>query len=142
MTPGATLETSVERFAGGSSHLETDTLAVEEPLELQLGYGALNDRRWKSVSVTMRTPGNDFELAAGFLMTEGVVRDPNDIDAIRYISLPESAALEKNPTSQERWPIESARNVVGVELTPGVVVSLATLERNFYMTSSCGLCGK
>lgn len=141
MTPGATLETPVERFAGGSSHLETDTLAVEEPLELQLGYGALNDRRWKSISVTMRTPGNDFELSAGFLMTEGVVRDPDDIDTIRYVSLPESSAREKNAT-QERWPIESARNIVRVELTPGVEVSLATLERNFYMTSSCGVCGK
>jgi FdhD protein len=57
---------------------------VEEPLEIQLGYGTAEARAVKSISVTMRTPGYDFELAAGFLMTEGVVRDVNDIERIAY----------------------------------------------------------
>ena len=59
-------------------------LAVEEPLEIQLAYGPADARAMKSISVTMRTPGHDFDLAAGFLMTQSVVRDVNDIDGIVY----------------------------------------------------------
>jgi FdhD protein len=74
-----TVETSAEIFAGSQAYPGADLLAVEEPLELQLAYGPANARRVKSISVTMRTSGHDFELAAGFLMTEGVVNDPADI---------------------------------------------------------------
>src|SRR6202142_817989 len=73
-----------ERVTGFSSQTAEETLAVEEPLEIQLGYGAAESRAVKSISVTMRTPGYDFELAAGFLMTEGVVQDVNDIERIAY----------------------------------------------------------
>jgi hypothetical protein len=66
-----TLSCSVERFTGTEAQSAIDVLAVEEPLECQLAYGTSNDRHMKSISVTMRTPGHDFELAAGFLMTEG-----------------------------------------------------------------------
>ena len=80
----ALLNVTVERVTGLISHPAEETLAVEEPLEIQLGYGQAGNRAVKSISVTMRTPGYDFELAAGFLMTEGVLRDANDIDRIFY----------------------------------------------------------
>jgi len=77
------VETSAEIFEGSQAHPGADLLTVEEPLELRLAYGSGKARRVKSISVTMRTPGHDFELAAGFLMTEGVVSDPADITKIR-----------------------------------------------------------
>jgi FdhD protein len=89
----------------------------------------------------MRTPGHDFDLAAGFLMTEGVVRDPNDIDQIVYAAGSISEVHAATPT-QSSLPYQPTKNVVRVELAPEVVVSLANLERNFYTTSSCGICGK
>ena len=97
-----------------------DLLAVEEPLEIQLGYERKGWRIHKSVSITMRTPGADTELAAGFLFTEGIVTDAAQIDAIHC---------------------EEA-NVARVELRDGVPVDLRRLERHFYTTSSCGVCGK
>jgi FdhD protein len=115
------VEISVVKISGCTSRQVQDSLAIEEPLELQLVYGAADARQTKAISVTMRTPGNDFELAAGFLMTEGVVRDSNDIERI--------------------VPAE-VQNAVRVELGPDVPVSIANLQRNFYTTSSCGICGK
>ncbi len=97
-----------------------DLLAVEEPLEIQLGYERKGWRVHKSVSITMRTPGADDELAAGFLFTEGILSDGAQIEAIR---------AEDN-------------NVVRVELQAGVKVDLRRLERHFYTASSCGVCGK
>jgi FdhD protein len=123
-------ETTVERFDGDIFESQPDWLAVEEPLEIRLGYGPANERAVKSISVTMRTPGNDEELATGFLLTEGVVRDAADIESVRAL------AFEGDGSSSQRG------NVVTVELAPGVEVSLANLQRNFYMTSSCGVCGK
>ena len=97
-----------------------DLLAVEEPLEIQLGYARRGWRVHKSVSITMRTPGDDAELAAGFVFTEGIVTDPAQIAEI---------------TAGEE-------NVVRVELRDDVPVDLRRLERHFYTTSSCGVCGK
>ncbi len=97
-----------------------DLLAVEEPLEIQLGYERKGWRVYKSVSITMRTPGADHELASGFLFTEGILSDGAQIEAIR--------------TEEE--------NVVRVELRAGVTVDLRRLERHFYTASSCGVCGK
>lgn len=82
------LQTTVERVTGAVSREVQDNLAIEEPLEIQLTYGPSNSRQTKSVSVTMRTPGNDFDLAAGLLMTEGVIQDPNDIKQIAYAGRP------------------------------------------------------
>ncbi|WP_433969050.1 formate dehydrogenase accessory sulfurtransferase FdhD [Tunturiibacter gelidiferens] len=82
----ATHAVSIKRVLGFSSHHAQDALAVEEPLEIQLAHGAFDTRSVKSISVTMRTPGYDFDLAAGFLMTEGVVSDPNEIDQIVYLA--------------------------------------------------------
>ncbi len=142
MSAHAIVDISVERVTGLDSRQIEDFLAVEEPLEIQLAYGPANARAMKSISVTMRTPGHDFELAAGFLMTEGVIRDGNDIDAISY------AAENTAPTSDQihnrsyTLPYQPRKNIVRVELAPDVKVSLANLERNFYTTSSCGICGK
>jgi FdhD protein len=98
-----------------------DFLAAEEPLEIRVGG--------KPLAVTMRTPGHDFELAAGFLVSEGVVASAGEIVATRYCAgLPADTA--------------NTYNVVDVTLTPGVAAPDPSLERNFYTTSSCGLCGK
>jgi FdhD protein len=130
------------RITGFSSQIAEEALAVEEPLEIQLGYGAAESRAVKSISVTMRTPGYDFELAAGFLMTEGVVRDANDIERIGYAAatnVDDSAEISIGQCALRYRP---RKNIVRVELAKNVAVSLANLERNFYTTSSCGMCGK
>jgi FdhD protein len=94
---------------------EEDRLAVEEPLEIRLGN--------RPISVTMRTPGHDQELAVGFLFTEGIVRSPADIAAII-------------------GPDRDSANVVSVRLRRGVRFDHSRLKRHFYATSSCGVCGK
>jgi FdhD protein len=125
MKPAAPLRGSgsvnVDRFDGAAFDAKMDTVAAEEPLEIRLAYGPVDAREVKSISVTMRTPGHDAELAAGFLVTEGVVLDEVHIDSIAVVG---------------------EDSVVMVELAPHVEVSMATLQRNFYTTSSCGICGK
>lgn len=96
-----------------------DVLAIEEPLEIRLAWHETGGLREQPVSVTMRTPGHDEELALGFLFTEGIIR-----------SIEEVARCT------------AAGNAVSVELSPGVPVEIAALARNFYVTSSCGVCGK
>ena len=135
------LLTPVEKVTSRTSQQLLDSLAIEEPLEIQLNYGPSNSRQTRSISVTMRTPGHDFDLAAGFLMTEGVIHDANDIEQIAYAGHPFSES-ELSPQSMEALKLGSRQNIVRVDLAPGVVVSLATLQRNFYTTSSCGICGK
>ena len=136
---GASRDILIKKVTGLNLHPAHDTLAVEEPLEIQLGYGAADARVARSISVTMRTPGDDCSLAAGFLMTEGVVRDANDIESIASWAERTPDQFAAKPSA---LPYDPGRNVVRVELAPDVVVSLATLERNFYTTSSCGICGK
>ena len=109
-------------------HSPLDQLAVEEPLEIRLEYWAQGELQRRSVSITMRTPGNDCELAAGFLFTEGIIQGPDDIKQIRLCG--------PQPKGQD------FQNIVRVELQPGVKVNTSTMERNFYTTSSCGICGK
>lgn len=98
-----------------------DLLAVEEPLEIRVGGEPL--------SITMRTPGHDFDLAAGFLISEGVVAHASDIAAIRYCA----GATDDG---------ENTFNVLDVTLAGGVAQPGPALQRNVYMSSSCGLCGK
>jgi FdhD protein len=107
---------------------QPDLLAAEEPLEIRLGYGVATDRQQRSLSVTMRTPGHDLELALGFLFTEGIVQTRSQVRSIRHCT--------------DLGRQQAAGNIVRVELQPGVSVELGTLERNFYTTSSCGVCGK
>jgi FdhD protein len=117
----------VQKVNGDRVLAQAETLAVEEPLEIRLHHGNPGARRRQTVSVTMRTPGNDFELAVGFLWTEGILTSPNQLRDVRYCG---PAGGRGN------------RNIVRVELQPGVPVDLQRLERHFYMTSSCGVCGK
>jgi len=128
---------AISRVDNEASKTATDLLAVEEPLEIQLQFGPAHARSLKSITVTMRTPGHDEELAAGFLLTEGVLEDSTQILRIDTVK---GAA----PASDDlgALPITSLGNIVRVELAPGVEVRTATLERNFYTTSSCGICGK
>jgi FdhD protein len=98
---------------------ELDVLAVEEPLEIRIAWADAGGTHEKPISVTMRTPGADEDLAVGFLFTEGIVTGPRDVTTCARDG-----------------------NVVRVELAPGARVELARLERNFYVTSSCGVCGK
>lgn len=107
---------------GAEAELERpDTLVVEEPLEVRVGGSAL--------AVTMRTPGDDMDLAAGFLVSEGVVSDGEQVRSIRYCA---------GATDDGR----NTYNVLDVDLAPGVAPPDKSLERAFYTTSSCGLCGK
>jgi FdhD protein len=115
------LTVPVQKVEGDSSAAFQDLLAVEEPLEIRLGD--------KSISITMRTPGNDFELAAGFLFSEGILHDAAEIRKINWSHIDNG-----NP--------RQLGNSVTVDLNPGVEVDLDRLERHFYTTSSCGVCGK
>lgn len=107
---------------------QPDLVSVEEPLEIRLVYGPPEERVKQPVAITMRTPGHDFELALGFLFTEGIVRRATDISHMRYCTETEMP---------EAW-----QNTLLVDLMPGFEVNLQTLERNFYISSSCGICGK
>jgi len=120
--------TAIKKVQGALHADADDLLAVEEPLEIRLGYGPADDRKQKSISVTMRTPGHDFELAAGFLYTEGVISGMDDVALIKYCS-----ALNT---------VEDHDNIVRVELHETVTFDMTSLQRNFYTTSSCGVCGK
>jgi len=140
-TCDSTLQTTVEKVTGRTSRQVLDSLAIEEPLEIQLTYGPSNSRQTRSISVTMRTPGNDFDLAAGFLMTEGVIRDANDIEQITYAGDSFSEGT-LSPQAMDVLKLGSKQNIVRVDLAAEVTVNLGSLQRNFYTTSSCGICGK
>ncbi len=111
---------------GGSTRLE-DILVTEEPLEIRLGHGPLDGRREVRLSVTMRTPGHDEELALGFLFTEGIITGPDQLLRVAYC---------------ESVKTEERGNVVRAELHPSVELDPAKWQRNFYTSSSCGVCGK
>jgi FdhD protein len=119
---------SIKKFVNDQWSVTDDLLAAEEPLEIRLGFGSLDLREELKVSVTMRTPGNDFDLAVGFLFTEGIIVSANDILSVKYCT-------DGNRT-------ENLENIVRVELHPSVEVDTTILQRNFYTTSSCGICGK
>jgi FdhD protein len=139
----ATAETSIQKVRGCAIQCATDLLAVEEPLEIQLTHGPRENRRLESIAVTMRTPGDDLALAVGFLVTEGVIRDPGDIEQYGCYVDDRPPGREANQSDEARvLPPETSRNLVRIELVPDVTVSPAHIKRNFYTTSSCGICGK
>jgi FdhD protein len=115
--------TNIIKVIGNTSSREQDHVAAEEPLEIRLDYATPTGRRTKSISVTMRTPGDDEALATGFLYTEGIITNGHDIVSVGNIDA-------KNG------------NVVKVRLADDVTPDIDKLERNFYTTSSCGVCGK
>ncbi len=104
-----------------------DFLVEEEPLEIRLGFQKEGVQHQKSISVTMRTPGHDEELALGFLFTEGIISDKKQVKSIG--------------SAPVRWR-EARENVIVVELAEGLEMNFKKLERHFYTTSSCGVCGK
>jgi FdhD protein len=106
---------------GASKSVREDVLAAEEPLEIRVGG--------QSLAITMRTPGNDIDLAAGFLVSEGVISNGEQFAAARYCA----GATEEGLNTY---------NVLDVTLAPGVPAPDPSLQRNFFTTSSCGLCGK
>ncbi|MGW3652102.1 formate dehydrogenase accessory sulfurtransferase FdhD [Streptomyces sp. NPDC000878] len=111
----------VIRIRDGAVSARPDTLVAEEPLEIRLNG--------KPIAITMRTPGDDFALAAGFLVSEGVLAEGRELQNIVYCA----GATEDGSNTY---------NVVDVRTAPDVVLPDITLERNVYTTSSCGLCGK
>jgi len=115
----------VIRIRDGVVSARPDTLVAEEPLEIRLNG--------RPLAITMRTPGDDFALAAGFLVSEGVLGHPAEVANIAYCA---------GATEQADGTTRNTYNVVDVRLAPGVPVPDITLERNVYTTSSCGLCGK
>ncbi len=112
----------ITRISGNDAEELDDQLAVEEPLEIRIAFQATDRMERKSISVTMRTPGNDQELAAGFLFTEAIIHSKSQIDHISHEALDENRVL--------------------VTFSDGFEPVLGSLERNFYTTSSCGVCGK
>lgn len=97
-----------------------DILAIEEPLEIRLGHWQAGKYIQKNISITMRTPGSDAHLATGFLFTEGIIRNGEEIENVTSIS----------------------ENIILINLKSSVLPDIAKLERHFYTTSSCGVCGK
>jgi FdhD protein len=120
--PLSTTRTGVITMDAGTRKQRRDRLATEEPMEIRVDEPGAEQR---NVAVTMRTPGHDFDLAAGFLFTEGLIDGAQDVRGIRYCAVPRE---------------EQHYNVVSV----AVARTLADFERqrNFYATSSCGICGK
>ena len=112
---------SCQVFRNGTTDTRPDSVVVEEPLEIRISYHGSGGMTVKNIAVTMRTPGNDAELAEGFLFTEGIISSRDAISKIQS---------EFDP------------NIISVDLHPGFEPDLKNTDRNFYTTSSCGVCGK
>lgn len=109
----------VTRVAETSRDVTTDVVAVEEPLEILAAWRVDGEPREKTISVTMRTPGDDFDLAVGFLFTEGLLFSGDDIESVRHWASPNRVRVSVNTR-----------------------IDTSKLDRHFYTTSSCGVCGK
>ena len=116
----------VRRLNGVLAVRGHDTVAIEDPLEIQIGQQRGGLRTIRSASVTMRTPGHDGELAIGFLFGEGILNQRSDVAEIEF------------PIAKG----ERSANCVRIQLRAGLTLDLKQLQRNFYTTSSCGICGK
>ncbi|MEM8907404.1 MAG: formate dehydrogenase accessory sulfurtransferase FdhD [Bacteroidota bacterium] len=123
MISKSTISRDIWTISEQGTEKRPDYLAVEEPLEIQLRFGPVKARRQQSLSITMRTPGHDVDLAMGFLLTEGIIQSIQQIKKAAHLPL-------------------SGENVIQVSLQPEVKVDLQRLERHFYTSSSCGICGK
>ena len=128
MMTGASLAVDISKDQGGQRTQLEDSVAVEEPLELQLCSRTAIGSAAKSISITMRTPGDDIDLALGFLVSEAIISKADDVSSADHCG--------------DADPDSSYRNTIRVELNPDVDVDLERLKRHFYTTSSCGVCGK
>jgi FdhD protein len=125
---GSSTAVDISRVNGKQSQNESDDVAVEEPLEIQLCSQSAVGSAAKSISITMRTPGDDADLALGFLLTEGIIESVDQVASVAHRG--------------ELDPDTGLQNTIRVELGPDVDIDLGKLERHFYTTSSCGVCGK
>ncbi|WP_373553801.1 formate dehydrogenase accessory sulfurtransferase FdhD [Haliscomenobacter sp.] len=123
-----TKQRQIIKFRKGLFETLNDHLASEEPLEIQLAYGPLGQRLQMNLAVTMRTPGADFDLVYGFLFTEGLIQGRKDVLQMRYPGV--------------QLSLEAQENSILVELHPAARFDAARLQRHFYTSSSCGVCGK
>jgi len=121
--PASTTRTKITAVECDARREREDVLATEEPLEIRVSAGG----ETHSIAVTMRTPGNDFELAAGFLYTEAAIASRASIDTIKYCT---------------KGKVEQQFNIVTVRLRPGVPFDIKRFSRHVYTSSSCGVCGK
>jgi FdhD protein len=127
MTYASVAHIQVKKYQENQLKESPDLVAVEEPLEIRLGYGPEHARKQIQLAVTMRTPGHDLELATGFLFTEGTISSIEDIISIRHcVQVKE----------------EEVGNVVRAELSPELPIHEQQWSRHFYVSSSCGVCGK
>lgn len=125
----ASLRVDIDRIGPDSARrADSDAITIEEPLEIRLSYTAGGQRVEQSISVTMRTPGDDEELALGFLAGEAIIRRAADVRLVEHCEPPS--------------PDKGIRNVIRVELADDIGVDAGGLLRHFYTTSSCGVCGK
>ena len=115
----------MRRVDGDQESASLDQVAVEEPLEISVLYSHNGSKRSRAIAVTMRTPGHDEELAAGFLLSEGVLHSREQIESIRVLGSEGAAS-----------------NQIQVELADSVEFEEERFTRHFYMSSSCGICGK
>lgn len=118
----------IVHFSASRYDEKLDQVAVEEPLEIRVVSGPAEKRRGKSLSITMRTPGHDEELALGFLFTEGILNDFKQVQKVEF----------GGPVAQG----QSQPNTIFVELSYDSEFDVRKLQRHFYTTSSCGVCGK
>ncbi len=123
--PGRTVETAIERLDGDQTKRDFDRLVTEEPLELRLIAGGAT----QTLAVTMRTPGNDFELAAGFAVSEGIVHSREELAGVSY-------CIDPAVDAEQRY------NMVNIELTASHLPDSSPFERHFMINSSCGVCGR
>ncbi len=127
MTYAGVAHLQVKKYQENRFDEQPDLVAVEEPLEIRIGYGPEYARKEMQLAVTMRTPGNDLELTMGFLFTEGIIQFSKDVLNIRHcVQVKED---EKG-------------NVVRAELSPALEIDEKQWSRHFYVSSSCGICGK
>ena len=118
----------IQQVGTDSKESREDLVAIEEPLEIRLSFIRQSKRVMQQVSITMRTPGNDTELAAGFLFTEGILTSPEQINEIAISGVDGQGT----PTN----------NIVRVDVADEVSLDPKKLQRNFISNSSCGVCGK
>jgi FdhD protein len=125
---GSSLAIDIRKVSGEKQQDVQDKVAVEEPLEIQLCSAAAVGAAAKSISITMRTPGDDSELALGFLYTEGIIHSQEQLSNVHSVGPPDDSS--------------GLQNTIRVELKAEVPIEFDRLQRHFYTTSSCGVCGK
>jgi FdhD protein len=123
--PGPSVEARIVTYDGDTAVPRYDRLATEEPLEIRLRAGGES----RTIAITMRTPGNDFELAAGFLHNEGILARHESLLGISF-------CIDRDVDAEQRY------NIVNVDLAARTLPDLQTLDRHFTTTSACGVCGK